>query len=128
MDRKALGSIHLHLAQSVQYNIIKVKATEELVQTLERLYENPSTSNKVFLMKSLFIMKIVEGGFVANHLDEFNIVTNQLPSINFNFDEEVRVLLILCSFLESWNSLVMAISNYISGTNTLKFDDVIDLF
>ena len=42
-----------------------------------------------------------------------------------NFDDEVRALLILCSFLESWNSLVMAVSNYVPSSNTLKFDDVV---
>ena len=41
-----------------------------------------------------------------------------------NFDDEVRALLILCSFPESWNSLVMAVSNFVPSSNTLKFDDV----
>ena len=41
-----------------------------------------------------------------------------------NFDDEVRALLILCSLPESWNSLVMAVSNSIPSSNTLKFDDV----
>ena len=41
------------------------------------------------------------------------------------FDDEVRALLILCSFPESWNGLVMDVSNYVSGSNTLKFDDVV---
>jgi hypothetical protein len=39
-------------------------------------------------------------------------------------DDEVRALLILCSLLERWNGLVMDISNYVSSSNTLKFDDV----
>jgi hypothetical protein len=38
---------------------------------------------------------------------------------------EVSGLLILCSLPESWNSLVMAVSNIVSGSNTLKFDDVV---
>jgi len=42
-----------------------------------------------------------------------------------NFDDEVRALLFLCSLPESWNGLVMAISNSVSGSSTLKFDDVI---
>ena len=42
-----------------------------------------------------------------------------------NFDDEVRALLILCSFPESWNSLVMAVSNSVPSSNTLKFDDVV---
>jgi hypothetical protein len=42
-----------------------------------------------------------------------------------DFDDEVRALLILCSLPESWNSLVMVVSNFVSGSNTLKFDDVV---
>jgi hypothetical protein len=57
--------------------------------------------------------------------NEFNTVTNQLSSVKVDFDDEVRALLILCSLPESWNGLVMAVSNSVSGSNTLKFDDVV---
>ena len=42
-----------------------------------------------------------------------------------DFDDEVRALLILCSLPESWNGLVMVVSNSVFGSNTLKFDDVV---
>jgi len=45
-----------------------------------------------------------------------------------NFDYEVRGLLILCSLAQSWNALTMVISNNLSGSNTLKFDDVVGVF
>ena len=45
--------------------------------------------------------------------------------MGINFDEEIRALLILCSLPERCNPLVMVVSNYVSGSNTLKFDDVI---
>jgi hypothetical protein len=96
-----------------------------LMDALAKLYEKPSASNKVFLMKRLFNMNMSEGGSVADHLNEFNTVTNQLSSIKVDFDDEVRALLILCSLPERWNSLVMVVSNYVSGSNTLKFDDVV---
>ena len=35
--------------------------------------------------------------------------------------------MILCSFPKSWNNLVMVVSNYAFGSNTLKFDDIIDV-
>jgi hypothetical protein len=76
-------------------------------------------------MKHFFNMKMVEIGSIVDHLNEFNMVTSKLNSINVNFDEEARALLILCYFIESWNSLVMMVSNSIYSLNTLKFDDVI---
>ena len=90
---------------------------------LAKLYEKLLASNKVFIMKLLFNKKISEGGFVANHLNAFNTVTSQLSSIGVTFDDEVRALLFLCSMPESWNGLVMAINNSVSGSSTLKFDD-----
>jgi hypothetical protein len=125
LDRKALGTIRLSLAVSMAFNISKEKTMKELMDALDKLYEKPSTSNKVFLMKRLFNMKMSEGGSVADHLNEFNMVTNQLSSVKVDFDDEVRALLILCSLLESWNGLVMAVSNSVSCSNTLKFDDVV---
>jgi len=70
-------------------------------------------------------MKMSKDGSVANHLNEFNTVTNQLSFVKVNFDDEVRALLILCSFPESWNDLFMDVSNSVSGSNTLKFDDFV---
>jgi hypothetical protein len=76
-------------------------------------------------MRRLFNMNISEGGSVADHLNELNMVTNHLSYVKLNFDDEVRALLILCSFPESWNDLVMVVRNYVSSSNTLKFDDVV---
>ena len=76
LDRKALGTIRLCLAASVDFNISKEKTTIDLINALVKLYEKPSASNKVFLMKRLFNMKMSEGGSIADHLNEFNTVTN----------------------------------------------------
>ena len=57
LDRKALRTIRLCLAASVAFNISKEKTTKGLIQTLEKLYEKPSASNKASLMKRLFNMK-----------------------------------------------------------------------
>ena len=66
-----------------------------------------------------------KGGSIPNHLNEFNTVTNKINFVGVKFYDEVRSLLILCSFLERWNGLVMSVSNSFSGSNTLKFDDVV---
>jgi hypothetical protein len=125
LDRKDLGMIQLSLAASVDFNISKEKTTKGLMDALAKLYEKPSASNKVFLMKRLINMKMLEGGSVADHLNDFNTITNKLSYVKVDFDDEVRVLLILCSLPERWNGLVMAVNNSVSGSNDLKFDDVV---
>jgi hypothetical protein len=52
-------------------------------------------------MKRLFNMKISKSGSIADHLNEFNMVTNHLSYIKVDFDDEVRDLLILCPLPES---------------------------
>jgi hypothetical protein len=90
--------IWLSLTALVAFNILKGNIMNELMDTLDKLYEKPSTSNKVFLMKILINMNMLEGGSVVDHLNEFNTITNHLSYVKVDFDDEVRDLLILCSF------------------------------
>ena len=64
LNRKALGMIRLSLAASVAFNISKEKTTEGLMDALAKLYEKPSASNKVFLMKRLFNMRCQKVGLL----------------------------------------------------------------
>ena len=93
LDRTALETVQLYLAASVAFNISKETTTEGLIKALEKLYEKRSASNKVFLMKHLFNMKMSKGGSIANHLNDLNTVTGQLSSVGVKFDDEVRSLL-----------------------------------
>ena len=58
LDRKALGTVQLCLAALVAFNISKETTIEGLIKALTKLYKKPSASNKVFLMKHLFNMKM----------------------------------------------------------------------
>jgi hypothetical protein len=69
LDRKTLEMIWLSLEASMDFNISKENKTKELMDALAKLYEKPSASNKVFIMKKLFNMKMQEGGSVAYHLN-----------------------------------------------------------
>lgn len=70
---------------------------------------------------------MVQGGFILEYLNDFNIITNQLHSMALHFDDKVRSMLILWLLLRSWNSLVMMVSNSTSSYNKLMFDDVIGI-
>ncbi|KAK2982075.1 hypothetical protein RJ640_003200 [Escallonia rubra] len=121
LDRKALATVRLSLTPQVAFNISKEKTATVVMKALEKLYEKPSASNKVFLIKKLFNMRMSENGSVVDHLNDFNGVTNQLKSVGINFDDEIRALLFLCSLPDSWNNLVTTVSNStISGTLTLN--------
>jgi hypothetical protein len=71
-----LGVIRLTLSRSVAHNVVKENTTVTLMAALSGMYENPSANNKVHLMKKLFNLKMEKGAQVAQHLNEFNIITN----------------------------------------------------
>ena len=122
---KALGTIRLCLASLVAFNISKEKTTEGVMSTLSKLYKKPQDSNKVLLMKRLFNMKMSKGGSIVVHLNEFNTITNQLSYVGVKFYDEVRDLLISRSLPERWNVQVTIVTNCVSGSNILKFVDVV---
>ncbi|KAL5810306.1 hypothetical protein ACOSQ4_026874 [Xanthoceras sorbifolium] len=126
LDRQALGVIRLTLSRNVAFNIVKEKTTAGLITALSNMYEKPSASNKVHLMRRLFNLRMAEGASVAQHLNERNTITTQLSSVEIEFDEEVRALILLSSLPDSWNATVTVVSSS-SGNNKLKFDDVRDL-
>ena len=97
------------------------------MSALSNLYEKPSASNKVFLMNRLFNMKMSEGGYVVDHLNEFNMATNQLSYIGLKFYDGIRSLIILCSFPERWNGFLMVAINSVSHSNSLTFDYVVSV-
>ena len=101
LDRQVLGVIRLTLSRSVAHNIVKEKTTADLMKALFDMYEKPSANNKVHLMKKLFNLKMAENASVAQHLNEFNTITNQLSSVEIDFDDEIRALIVLASLPNS---------------------------
>jgi hypothetical protein len=63
-----------------------------------------------------------DGSSVTEHLNAFNIVISQLLSVDIKIIEEEKCIILLCSFPDSWDSLVMAIG---SNSTTLVLEDVV---
>nr|XP_016479728.1 PREDICTED: uncharacterized protein LOC107800975 [Nicotiana tabacum] len=126
LDRQALGVICLTLTQNVAFNIINDKTTAGLMKALSNMYEKPSASNKVYLMRRLLNLKMTEGGSVTEYINEFNIILTQLSSVNRTIDDKIRALILLSSLPESWSAIVTAVSSS-SGSTKLKLNDIRDL-
>jgi hypothetical protein len=126
LDRQVLGFIQLTLSRSVAHNVVKEKTTAELMTTLCGMYEKLSANNKVHLMKKLFNLKMAESTAVVQHLNEFNTITNQLSSVEIEFDDEICALIVLASLPNSWEAMRMVVSNS-AGKGKLKYNDIQDL-
>ena len=67
------------------------------MKALSDMYQKPSANKKMHLMKKLFNLKMAKNALVAQHLNEFNTITNQLLSVKIDFDDEIHALIILAS-------------------------------
>ena len=84
LDRQVLGVIRLTFSKNVAHNVVKEKTTAAMMKALSDMYDKPSVNNKVHLMKKLFNLKMPEGNSMVGHLNKFNIVLNQLVSVEIN--------------------------------------------
>ena len=69
---------------------------------------------------------MVEGTPTAQHLNEFNTITNQLSFVEIDFDDEICALIVLASLPNSCEAMRMTVSNS-TGKSKLKYDDIRDL-
>eukprot|EP00253_Pinus_taeda_P016229 PITA_16229 len=63
-----------------------------------------------------------DGDSVIEHLNEFNTIVSQLESIDIKISDEDKCINLLCSLLDSWDSLVIAIG---SNATSLQFDEIV---
>ena len=93
LDRQALGMARLTLANNVAYNIANIKTTHDLHKTLSDMYERPSTANKVFLIRQLDNLQMMEGRSVTDHINEFNSILSRLTLVAISFKDDVQTFL-----------------------------------
>ena len=123
LDRQVIGFIRLILSRFIAHNVVKEKTTTDLMKALSGMYEKSSANNKVYLMKKLFNLNMAENASVSQHLNEFNTITNQLSSIEIDFDDEIHALIVLASLSNSWEAMRMVVSNSM-GKEKLKYNDI----
>ena len=115
LDRQVLGVIRLTLSRLVAHNVVKEKTTVDLMKVLSDMYEKPSAKNKVHLRKKLFNLKMADGTPIAQHLNEFNTITNQLSLVEIEIGDEISALIVLAFLPNSWKAMRMAVSNSMDG-------------
>lgn len=97
LDRKVIATIRQYLANDVSFNVSGEKTTEGLWKKDHDLYDKNTTSNKVFLMKKLYNLKMKEGSSVVEHLNAFNIIINHPAYVKIILNDEIRAILLMCS-------------------------------
>ena len=66
--------IRPYLVDFVLLSIHEEKITTSLWKNLGDIYQGKSLVNKLFLRKKLYSLRMDKGGFVADHLNAFNML------------------------------------------------------
>ena len=72
LDARALSTIWLCLADEVLFNIFGESTTKGLWKKLETLYMTKSLTNRIYLKRQLYSLRMKEGTKIAEHLNVFN--------------------------------------------------------
>lgn len=110
-SKKALATICLSLANSQLLQVRHCTAPEEAWRVLERLYENKSLANRLFLRRKFFTTQMAEGDNVLAHITKVRTMADKLEAVGAGIEEEDTVMTLLCSLPESYGSLITALES-----------------
>eukprot|EP00250_Pteridium_aquilinum_P021200 c25051_g1_i1 orf=1172-1807(-) len=111
LDAMARSTIRLHLAESVYFTVLDCNTAHATWQKLCNTYEQNTPSNKVFLMRKLFNLRMKENGSVAHHINDFESTFAQMRTQQMNLDDELKAIFLLCSLPTSWDTFCTAVNN-----------------
>ncbi|KAH9672650.1 hypothetical protein KPL70_017818 [Citrus sinensis] len=121
MDKKARSTIILSLGDSVIREVAKERIVAGLWAKLENLYMTKSLANKLYIKKKMFSLKMIEGASLAEHVDEFNKVCDELGTIDEGLSDESKALLLISSLPKSYEHFMDAL---LYGRQTLSLEEV----
>src|SRR5436190_880344 len=121
IDIKAKATIILCLSDEVLYNVMNEETAAGMWNRLESLYMTKSLSNKLYVKKQLYCLRMVEGTPILQHLNVFNKILNDLLALEVKMEEEDKALILLSSLPPSYDHLVTTI---LYGKETLELEDV----
>ncbi|KAH6782476.1 hypothetical protein C2S51_007769 [Perilla frutescens var. frutescens] len=101
LGRKTISTIHQWVDISVFHHVAKETDPCELWKKLRELYERKNAHNKAFVIRKLVNLKYKDGSSVAEHLNVFQDLVNQLSTMELVFDDEVQALFLLSSLSDS---------------------------
>jgi len=88
---------------------------------VENLYMTKSLSNKLYLKKQLYSLRIKEDTPIFEHMNIFNKIVSDLLCLEVKLEEEGKTLILLAFLTPSYDHLVTII---MYGIETLKTEEV----
>ncbi|KAK8627957.1 hypothetical protein V6N13_063672 [Hibiscus sabdariffa] len=125
LNRKAVAMIRKYIDKSLFEHVSTYTNAYELWSKLESMIQKKTPRNKAHLVRRLVKLEYNDGQSMIEHLNNFKGLVNQLSKIEMKIDDELQALLLLSSLQESWDTLVVTLSNS-APDGTLTTDTISD--
>ncbi|KAH9722963.1 Integrase catalytic domain-containing protein [Citrus sinensis] len=124
IDGNAISDLHLALENGVLFSVAEKNTAKEIWDTLTKLYEAKSLHNKIFLKRKLYTLRIAESTMVTDHINTLKTPFSQFTMLGHNIEENERTELLLQSLPDSYDQLIINLTNN-NPVDSLVFDDVV---
>lgn len=121
LKERALSAIFMSVTDSVLREIAEEKSAATAWKKLKDLYSTKSLTNRLYLKKRLYNLRMNEGTLVKTHLDEFNSIIMDLKNADIKIESEDQALIVLCSLPPSYDNFV---DTLLYGKDSISLDDV----
>ncbi len=125
LNRKAVAVIRKYIDKSLFEHVSTYTNAFELWTKLESMIQKKTPRNKASLVRRLVKMEYKDGQSMIEHLNNFKGLVNQLVKADMKIEDELQALLLLSSLPESWDTLVVTLSNS-AAEGKLTMDTVSD--
>ena len=96
-------TLHEHIYDETKASVIW--------KNLENLFVVKTSGNKITFIRRLVNLKYKDGNNIVEHISSFQGIVNKLVAMKMNIDDEMQASLLLRSLPDSWETLVVTVSN-----------------
>ncbi|XP_070006880.1 retrovirus-related Pol polyprotein from transposon TNT 1-94 isoform X1 [Nicotiana sylvestris] len=121
LKERALSAIFMSVTDSVLREIAEETSAATTWKKLEDLYSKKSLTNRLYLKKRLYNLRINEGTPVKTHLDEFNSIIMDMKNVDIKIESEDQALIVLCSLPQSYDTFA---DTLLYGKDSISLEDV----
>jgi hypothetical protein len=98
IKRRERSKIWLCVADSILLNVSGEYLTKKLWDNLRRVYQSKYVVNKLFLIKKLYLLRIIDGSLMTENLNVFNTILSELSYVDINITEEEKCIILIFVF------------------------------
>ncbi|XP_057806204.1 uncharacterized protein LOC131021133, partial [Salvia miltiorrhiza] len=115
MHRKIVGYVRRFIEHSIFHHFANEEKADVLWKKMEAMFERKNALNKASIIRKIVRLRYAEGANMTEHLNAYQGLINQSTNMKISLDDEVVALLLLSSLPDSWDTLVVSISNSAPG-------------